>query len=77
MWVKPGQGLIVRDPRTKQLIGPQGVEVTEHELDFVRMLADGDVVECDPPVEEPEAPPAEKPPAPAKPAAKLDTHEAE
>jgi hypothetical protein len=48
MLVKPAPGLKVRDPRTKQLIDPEGVELPIHDLDFARLLTDGDLVECKP-----------------------------
>ena len=43
MKVKPKQGLLVRDPDTKQPLPPEGAEVqdTQH---WRRRLADGDVV---------------------------------
>jgi hypothetical protein len=58
MRVIAAPGLCVRDPRTRQPIGPDGVEVGPHDLDFARMLADGDVVPLT-------APAAAKPAQPA------------
>jgi hypothetical protein len=45
MRVIPAPGLQFRDPRTKRLIPPEGVDVEPTNLDFVRALECGDVVE--------------------------------
>ncbi|WP_374572528.1 DUF2635 domain-containing protein [Phenylobacterium sp.] len=45
MLVKPAPGLLVRDPRTLQLIPAEGVEVSPTDLYWSRALRDGDVVE--------------------------------
>jgi Protein of unknown function (DUF2635) len=55
MFVKPGPGLVLRDPVTKQFIPAEGVEVPDGDLFWQRRLRDGDVV--------PATPPAEKGPA--------------
>ena len=44
MLVKPAPGLVVRDPRTKLLLPEEGLEVSADDLDFNRLLRDGDVV---------------------------------
>lgn len=70
IWVKPGDGLIVRDPRTQQLVPAEGIAVDACDLDFVRMLEAGDVVLAERPAAPAEAPPA--PPAPKAPVKETD-----
>ena len=41
----PAPGLVVKDPRTGRVIGPEGVEVGPHDLDLNRMLDQGDLRE--------------------------------
>ncbi len=45
MRVKPAEGLILRDPRTKQLVDPvQGVVVDDGDLVFTWLINHGDAV---------------------------------
>jgi hypothetical protein len=62
MLVKPAAGLKVRDPATLTLVPDEGIEVSEHDLYWVRALRDGDVVDATP-----------APPAKAKAGATPDT----
>jgi hypothetical protein len=54
MLVKPREGMIVRDPRTKMRIPAAGVEVAEVNFDIHRLIRDGDLVVV--PAEEPAEP---------------------
>jgi hypothetical protein len=66
MFVKPAPKLKIRDPDRLDLIPDTGREVPDHHDYWIRRVRDGDVVECDPPAEEPapvEAPAAPEPPA--------------
>jgi hypothetical protein len=58
MKVKPAEGRMVRDPRSMQLVPPEGREVSDRDPFWRRRLRDGDVVLVD-------APPATQKPAPA------------
>lgn len=49
MYVKPGPGLVVRDPVTKTLMPAEGMEVPDGDLHWERLLRDGDVVRTEPP----------------------------
>lgn len=51
LFVRPGPGLIVRDPETKAPLPAEGREVPLDTYWF-RRLQDGDVVEEQPPVEQ-------------------------
>ena len=44
MRVKPAPGLSVRDPATKKLLPPEGIEVDDNSILWTKMLNDGDVV---------------------------------
>ncbi|MFM0306274.1 DUF2635 domain-containing protein [Paraburkholderia sp. RL17-383-BIF-A] len=44
MIVKPAPGLKVRDPVTKQLLPPEGIEVSDTDIFWTRAMNDGDVV---------------------------------
>lgn len=44
MIVKPAPGLKVRDPVTKQLLPPEGIEVSDSSIFWTRAMNDGDVV---------------------------------
>jgi hypothetical protein len=59
MFVKPAPGLKIRDPKSKLHIPESGAEVPE-ETFWIRRLADGDVVICEPPKSEPVIVPATK-----------------
>jgi hypothetical protein len=50
MLIKPAPGKSVRDPVTRLVIPEDGLEIVgaEHDLYWVRRLADGDVVEAKP-----------------------------
>ncbi|KAF1041302.1 MAG: hypothetical protein GAK35_03392 [Herbaspirillum frisingense] len=52
MYIKPADGLIVRDPVTKQAIPAEGVEVGEFDLYWAARLRDGDVVRAEAPTQE-------------------------
>lgn len=47
MFVKPKDGLVVRDPATKRALPAEGAEVPETGY-WMRRLRDGDVVESTP-----------------------------
>ncbi|MTK12703.1 MAG: DUF2635 domain-containing protein [Clostridiaceae bacterium] len=49
MYVKPANGLKVRDPFKKDHLPTEGRVVPDLDLDWQRLLADGDVVETAPP----------------------------
>lgn len=50
MRVYPAPGLMLRDPRTRQLVDPaEGVEVDEHDFVFAWLLAQGDARLAPPP----------------------------
>ncbi|HEV2365400.1 MAG TPA: DUF2635 domain-containing protein [Caulobacteraceae bacterium] len=74
IFVRPADGLIVRDPNTKQLVDPAGFEVDEFDLGWVRKIRDGDVVVVDQaaPALAPKEKPAPSLPAPAPAAAAAD-----
>ncbi|TCK36725.1 uncharacterized protein DUF2635 [Paraburkholderia sp. BL8N3] len=57
MRVKPAPGLSVRNPETKQLLPPEGIEVPDDSVLWTKILNDGDVVEA-PPEWPPLTPPA-------------------
>ncbi len=44
MRVKPAPGLSVRDPATKKLLPPEGIDVPDDSILWAKMLNDGDVV---------------------------------
>jgi hypothetical protein len=44
MRVKPAPGLSVRDPATKKLLPPEGIDVPDNSILWTKMLNDGDVV---------------------------------
>jgi len=44
MRVKPAPGLSVRDPATKQLLPPEGIDVPDGDIFWTRCLNDKDVV---------------------------------
>ena len=44
MIVKPAPGLSVRDPASKQLLPPEGIEVPDGDIFWTRALNDKDVV---------------------------------
>ncbi|MEX3635955.1 DUF2635 domain-containing protein [Paraburkholderia sp. BR14320] len=45
MRVKPAPGLCVRDPLTKQLLPPEGIDVPDDSIFWTKMLNDRDVVQ--------------------------------
>jgi hypothetical protein len=47
MKVKPAPGRAVRDPRTMALLPPEGREVKDSDIFWVRRLRDGDVIKAD------------------------------
>ena len=51
MFVKPAEGLQVRDPRTGVRVPDNGRHVPDHDLEWVRLLQFGDIVLADPPAE--------------------------
>lgn len=61
-------GRLVRDPATHRFVDEVGIEIDEHDLNWARLLADGDVAEGDGlPSSEPETPaPAAQTPASAR-----------
>jgi hypothetical protein len=44
MRVKPAAGLSVRDPLTKKLLPPEGIDVPDGDILWTKMHNDGDVV---------------------------------
>jgi len=58
----PAPGRTVRDPRTRALVGADGIEVGPHDFDLARQVAWGDLVP------EPPEPAATEDPAPQDPA---------
>lgn len=44
MRVKPASGLKVRDPFTKNLLPPEGIDVPDDSILWTKILNDGDVV---------------------------------
>lgn len=44
MRVKPAPGLTVRDPATKNLLPPEGIEVPDDSILWTKLLNHGDVV---------------------------------
>jgi hypothetical protein len=50
MIVKPAPGISVRNPVTKQLLPPEGIEVPDGDIFWTRVLNDKDVVLGDVPV---------------------------
>jgi hypothetical protein len=44
MRVAPAPGLVIRDPVTKLFVPPEGIEVAESDLFWVRRINDGDAV---------------------------------
>lgn len=50
MFVKPGEGLTVREPVSLRILPAEGQEVPENGF-WMRRLRDGDVVETKPPAE--------------------------
>lgn len=44
MRVKPAPGLTVRDPDTKKLLPPEGIDVPDDSILWTKMLNQGDVV---------------------------------
>lgn len=55
MYVKPGPGLLVLDPKTRAAVPAEGADVDETDLFWARRLADGDVVPADRPVDQPQS----------------------
>ena len=55
MYVKPGPGLVVVDPKTRAVMPAEGTDVNETDLFWHRRLADGDVVPAERPVEQPQS----------------------
>lgn len=49
MLLAPRPGCQYRDTVTKQLVPPEGVEMSETNLDVARALACGDLAEVEPP----------------------------
>ena len=50
MFVKPAEGLTVREPVSRRILPVEGQEVPENGF-WMRRLRDGDVVEAEPPAE--------------------------
>lgn len=44
MRVKPAPGLSVRNPETKELLPPEGIDVPDDSILWTKILNDGDVV---------------------------------
>jgi hypothetical protein len=60
MKVYPVAGRALRDPHTRRLVGPEGLEVGEHDALWAWLVDQGDAgLEPPPAVEEPEAPQGE------------------
>lgn len=55
MFVKAAQDRMVRDPRSKMQIPPEGVEVRDDDSYWIRRIADGDVVVVEKPATAPVA----------------------
>jgi hypothetical protein len=52
----PAPGRTVRDPRTRALVGADGIEVGPHDFDLARQVAWGDLVPEPPEAAAPEEP---------------------
>lgn len=48
MFVKPAAGLKIRDPFKRDHLPPEGREVPDGDLYWIRLLRDGDVVAVEP-----------------------------
>lgn len=50
MFVKPArEGLVVMHPVTRQVVPPEGREIDANDLEWARIVRDGDAVEAEPP----------------------------
>ena len=49
MYVKPSEGLEIRDPDLRDLLPRAGREVPENHGYWLRRLRDGDVIQAEPP----------------------------
>jgi hypothetical protein len=64
VWIKPAEGMRIRMPGRKRKFLPEGGALAEQD-DFVRrLIADKDVVKCEPPKQGEAAPPADDDAAP-------------